>query len=110
MRLLLLAILAALPAFPQFDAAGLRLKFGAPLPREIFTVRPGIEITVDYAPNSHVCRIQLPPIGPTSRDPAVISPQAIDAVLADLLPLNLRGKELRRSMSMMGIHSTSIVE
>src|SRR5579871_2405790 len=77
------------PAF----AAGLRSKFGPPLLRETFTARPGIEMVVDYAANGNVCRLQLSPIAPLSRDPHVSSPQAIDEFVLELIPASLRGKE-----------------
>ncbi len=55
------AIFIAAPvAFGQIDTFILRSKYGVPVDRETFTVRPGIEMVVDYGPNKQVCRIQLP--------------------------------------------------
>jgi hypothetical protein len=54
------SILAA-SAFGQMDGSTLRTRFGAPLNREVFTVRPGIEMIVDYSPTGNqVCRLELP--------------------------------------------------
>jgi hypothetical protein len=59
-----------LSAFAQVDgtwlASELRAKYGPPLAREVLTGRPGIEMVVDYAANGHICRIQLPPVGPAA--------------------------------------------
>ena len=103
----------SLPALAQIDggrfAADLRTKYGPPLPRETFTVRPGIEMIVDYASNGHVCKIQLPPIGP-SRYPGVTNKQAIDETALELVPMSLRGKALGRMMEAMGAISASVVE
>ena len=65
---------------------------------------------VDYAASGHVCRIQLPPFGPSSRQPGVTSTQAIDDFLVELVPPAIRGKELRRMMMAMGLQSISMVE
>lgn len=115
MRKSALCVLACVGrAFAQFDGAqfatGLRAKYGPPLARETFTAKPGLEMVVDYAANGHVCRIQLPPLGPSSRQPGVESTQAVDEFLAELLPLPMRGKELRRMMMQMGLLSLSMVE
>jgi hypothetical protein len=103
----------ALSAFAQIDgsqfAAELRAKYGPPLARETFTSKPGIEMVVDYAANGHVCRIQLPAVAP-SRDPRVQTTQAIDEFVSELVPLSVRGKELRRMRESMGLHSASIIE
>jgi hypothetical protein len=113
LRLLTTLIGFTLSAFAQIDgnkfASDLRTKFGPPLARETFTVRTGIDMIVDYAANGHVCRIQLPPVAP-GRDPGVSSPQAIDEFISELVPLAMRGKELRRWASISGLNSVSIVE
>jgi hypothetical protein len=106
-------VLFTLSAFAQIDgnkfANDLRTKYGPPLTRETFAVRSGIEMIVDYAANGHVCKIQLPPVGP-GRDPNVSSPQAIDELISELVPLTIRGKELRRGASITGTNSVLIVE
>lgn len=113
LRLLAGLVGFALSAFAQVDgaefAADLRAKYGPPLARETFTARPGVEMIVDYAANGHVCRIQLPPVGP-SRDPNVKTPQAIDDFLSDLVPMNIRGKERSRMLEATGLPSVSIIE
>lgn len=103
----------ALSAFGQFDGAAfandLRTKYGPPLARAIFTVRPGLEMTVNYAANGHVCRIELPPValGPDAR---VTGPHAIDEFASELVPVAMRGKELMRSAQAFGAPSVTMVE
>jgi hypothetical protein len=103
----------ALPVFAQTDwsafTAELRARYGPPLARETFTVRPGIEMVVDYAANGHVCRIQLPPIGPEPRS-QVSSGNAIDDLLNELVPLSVRGAEQQRMRVITGLPSTNIIE
>src|ERR1700722_15581188 len=103
----------AVSAFAQFDGAAfandLRTKYGPPLAREIFTVRPGLEMTVNYAASGHVCRIELPPVAPGA-DPRIIGPHAIDEFVSLLVPMAIRGKELRRSAQAFGAPSVTMVE
>jgi hypothetical protein len=106
-------VVASLSAFAQFNGAAfannLRAKYGPPLAREIFTVRPGLEMTVNYAANGHVCRIELPPVAP-GEDPRVIGPHAIDDFVSVLVPIAMRGKELGRSAQAFGAPSMTMVE
>ena len=99
----------ALSAFAQIDGGILRTKYGSPLSRETFMVMTGVEMVVDYAANGHVCRIQLPAVGPT-KDPGVMTTQAIDQFIDGLVPLTMRGKELNRFTLTSGPNSVSIVE
>ena len=113
LRLLATFIGFAFSAFAQIDgaqfAADLHAKYGPPLARETFTVRPGFEMIVDYAANGHVCKIQLPPVGPSS-DPGVETTQAVDDFVTELIPMTMRGRELRRMGEVFGLPSISIVE
>lgn len=99
--------------FGQIDAAAfasdLRAKYGPPLARETFLVRPEVEMVVDYADNGHVCRIELPPIAP-GPEPEMKSTKAIDDLVTELVPPAIRGKELRRGYGNMGLAWFSIVE
>jgi|SRR5665213_1669882 len=92
-------------AFAQIDTFNLRSKYGAPLDRETFTVRPGIEMVVDYGPSKQVCRIQLPSgvqiVGEVP--PSVITKQQIDEVLNEVVPPSLRGKELNGMAMASGV-------
>ncbi len=67
-------------------------------------------MVVDYATNGNVCRIKLPSIGPDDRQPRVRSTKAVDDFILKLVPLNLRGKELRRMSQSTGLHSVSTIE
>jgi len=103
----------AFSAFAQFDAGGfatdLRAKYGPPLVREVFAIPAG-EMAVDYATNGHVCRINLPGIGPEEGNPGVLSPKGIDDFLLKLLPLTMRGKELRQMVFQSGVVSIGSTE
>jgi hypothetical protein len=96
----------AVSASAQFDAdkfaVGLRANYGPPLTREVFLVPVG-EMVVDYAANGHVCRIQLPAMGPEEGTPNVISAKGVDDFLLKLLPLGIRGKELGKMAEMFGL-------
>lgn len=100
-----MAIFLAAPlAFAQIDTFHLRSQYGAPLDRETFTVRPGIEMVVDYGPAKQVCRIQLPSGMQIAGGvpPGAITKQQIDEVLNEVIPPSLRGKELGRMASATG--------
>jgi hypothetical protein len=102
-----------MPAVAQIDgakfAADVRAKFGTPLARETFMIPAG-EMVVDYATDGNVCRIQLPSMGPDDRQPGVSSTKAVDDFILKLIPLTLRGKELRRMAQISGLHSVSMIE
>jgi hypothetical protein len=112
-RLLAVFVGFAMSAFGQIDgpkfAADVRAKYGAPLARQTFIIPAG-EMVVDYATNGNVCRIKLPSIGPDDRQPRVRSTKAVDDFILKLVPLNLRGKELRRMSQSTGLHSVSTIE
>ena len=60
-RLLHILFAATMPiTFGQVDAFTLRAKYGEPLNRETFAVRPGIRIVVDYRPAKQACRVRIP--------------------------------------------------
>jgi hypothetical protein len=103
----------AFSAFAQFDAGGfatdLRAKYGPPLVREVFAIPAG-EMAVDYATSGHVCRINLPGIGPEEGHSGVSSPKGIDDFLLKLLPLTMRGKELRQMAFQTGLTSVWTTE
>ena len=99
-------------AFGQMDTYILRDKYGPPLDRETFTVRPGIEMVVDYGSGKQVCRLQLPSgiqYGGTVPADAVTK-EKIEAILEEVLPPSIRGKELGRMMEAFGVPMISIIE
>jgi hypothetical protein len=107
-----IALVATSPAFAQVDAYSLRSKYGPPLDRDTFTVRPGIEMVVDYGPSKQVCKIQLPsgmqivgtvPVG-------TVTKQQIHEVLNDVVPSSIRGKELNHLMEATGAPMLFITE
>jgi hypothetical protein len=103
----------AISAFAQIDgpkfAADIRAQFGVPLFRQTFLIPAG-EMVVDYAANGNVCRIKLPPMGPDDWRPGVRSTKAMDDFILKLVPLTLRGKELRRGAQSAGALSVSSIE
>ncbi len=94
----ILCVSIASLAFAQIDESALRSKYGVPLDRQTFAVRPGIEMVVDYGPGKQVCKLQLPSgmniIG--GAPPGVITKQQTDQVLNEVVPSAMRGKELYR--------------
>ena len=109
----LLCFLAlALPAAAQLDSAQLRVKFGAPLDREIFRVPPGFDLVVDYGTGHQVCTLQVPAVMPTDsqvKNGAEMK-QKMYAFLADLVPDAIRGTETGRGEIALGAMSIWIVE
>jgi len=108
-------LIFASSVFGQIDSSGLRAKYGAPLNRETFTVRAGIEVVVDYSPAAnHACRLELPGEAPIPQDAApgvgINTKKPIDEVLAELVPLSIRGKEVQKMCQSTGLHSMCSVD
>jgi hypothetical protein len=108
-----LFLIFASTVFGQIDSFALRAKFGAPLNRETFTVRPGTDMTVDYSPtSSHTCRLEFPGAAPLPRDvaPGVgVNLQQLqklmDEVVEAVVPQSMRGKELQGMCEIAGTMS-----
>jgi hypothetical protein len=80
-------------AFGQMDTSTLRAKYGEPIARETFQVRPNIEAVVNYGTGHQVCKIDLPP-GSYVNPPHGASQQEVDQVINELVPPSARGKEI----------------
>jgi hypothetical protein len=97
---LLLFIVYSSATAQQINSSSLRLKCGPPLDRETFTVRPEVEIRVDYGLAKQACAILLPSgmavVGTPSPD--VITRDQIKAILNDLVPVAVRGPEIKRGV------------
>jgi hypothetical protein len=105
---LLCVLVLTLPASAQLDSAQLRVKFGAPLSREIFRVPPGFDLVVNYGAGNQVCKLQVPALMPTDATKVQNTDdmtQKMHAFLAELVPDSTRGKELHRFMSQTGAFS-----
>jgi hypothetical protein len=102
----------ALPASAQLDSAQLRVKFGAPLSREIFRVPPGFDLVVDYGAGNQVCKLEVPAVMPTDNkiQNSTEMKQNMYGFLADLVPESIRGKETGRHVTAAGAVSLSTVE
>jgi hypothetical protein len=113
-KLNLLCLLAlAVPASAQLDSAQLRVKFGAPLNREIFRVPPGFDLVVDYGVGHQVCKLEVPALMPTDsqvKNGAEMK-QKMYAFLADLVPDAMRGTQAGgRGVISLSAISFSMVE
>jgi hypothetical protein len=109
----LLCFLAlALLASAQLDSAQLRVKFGAPLNREVLHVPPGFDLVVDYEASHQVCTLQVPAVMPTDNkiQNSAEMKQKMYTFLADLVPDTMRGKETGRHVLVAGTFSVSAVE
>ena len=80
-------------AFGQMDTSTLRAKYGEPLPRETFQVRPNIEAVVNYGTGHQICKTDLPP-GSYVNPPHGASNHDVDQVIDELAPPSARGKEI----------------
>jgi hypothetical protein len=93
-------LLVIMPALAQIDSAALRAKYGPPLNREIFRVRPGLDLVVDYGANRQVCSIEMP----------ALPVQEKQQLLDEVAPESTWGKELRRMAGMLGLAWMSWIE
>ncbi|MEO8049045.1 MAG: hypothetical protein ABI833_01400 [Acidobacteriota bacterium] len=105
-KLSLLVFVVCHSAVGQIDATALRAKYGEPLARETFQVRPNIEAIVSYGHARQVCRIELPPGNYKNVSGEVplrlASRQQVDEVADELAPPSVRGKELTHSVAGSG--------
>jgi hypothetical protein len=78
----------------------LRSKYGSPLDRETFTVRPEIEIRVDYGPAKQACTILLPSGMSVAGKPSpdVITKEQMKDILDEVIPYSAKGKEIKRGV------------
>ena len=106
-------------AFGQIDATTLRAKYGDPINygkrvnSETFKVRNNITMVVNYGPSGQACRIEVHPAGqPTVRQapPDIGTKQQLDEVLQEIVPLSMRGKEIRSYVTYMGALSQWVIE
>ncbi len=100
-------MLFAVIAKGQMTTGSLRSKFGSPLSRETFVVRPGLQMVVDYAINGQVCRLQFPAssniVG--GAPPGIITHKMVDQALAEVVPPAMRGKEILHLIRSAGLLS-----
>jgi hypothetical protein len=99
-------------AFAQLDTSALRAKFGSPLNRETFHIPAGFDLVVDYGAGNQVCKLEVPPLMPTDKkvqNSAVMKQRMYD-FLAEVVPASIRGKELMRGATQMGLATMSWIE
>lgn len=99
-------------AFGQMDTSTLRAKYGEPIARETFQVRPNIEAVVNYGTGHQVCKIDLPAgtniVGEIP--PHFATKQQVDEVIDELVPPAMRGKGGPHMIAASGRISMSISE
>ena|ERR1019366_6908734 len=101
-------------AFGQMDTSTLRAKYGEPIARETFQVRPNIEAVMNYGTGHQVCKIELPPgsymniVGEIP--PHFATKQQVDEVIDELIPPSVRGKEIGSSLASAGRLSERFTE
>lgn len=86
-------------------ASELRAKFGPPLTRETFVISRGFEILVDYAENQQVRKIELPGTAPSLDGSGASTPQRVDEVVLELVPMSMRGLQTGTGFKRYGISS-----
>jgi len=96
-------------AFGQMDTSTLRAKYGEPIARETFQVRPNIEAVVNYGTGHQVCKIDLPP-GSYVNPPHGASNHEVDQVIDELVPPSARGKEINKGVLATGRNSMSFAD
>jgi hypothetical protein len=79
----------------EMDSSTLRAKYGEPLARETFQVRPNIEAVVNYGTGHQVCSIEMSQAQTATR-------QEVDQVVDELAPPSTRGKMLNRGFAASG--------
>ena len=86
----------------------LRTTFGPPIrkigtpPSEVFTVRPGIEMTVTYSTTDNkVCKLEIPS--------GLASNQEVDQILEQAVPVSTRGKKGNEMQLLTGIAGSSSI-
>jgi hypothetical protein len=106
-------------AFGQIDATTLRAKYGDPLKSgapfngETFKVRNNITMVVNYGPRGQARRIEVHPAGQSTvrqAQPDGPMKQQVDEVLQEVVPLSMRGKEIRSGVIAVGAPSFLLVE
>ena len=111
--LLVLCLSFALSAAAQLDSAALHAKFGTPLNRETFHMPAGFDLVVDYGANSHVCKLQVPALMPSTEKivaNGTVMKQRMYDFLSELVPDSIRGKELSRGTIFFGSNSRIFIE
>ena len=96
------------------DSHTLRAKYGEPIARETFLVRPNIEAVVNYGTGHQVCKIDLPPgsymniVGEIP--PHFATKKQVDEVIDELFPPSARGKEINKGVMSSGRNSMSFAD
>ena len=93
----------------QMDTSTLRAKYGEPIARETFQVRPNIEAVVNYGTGHQACKIDLPP-GSYVNPPHGASNHDVDQVIDELVPPSARGKEINKGMLSTGRNCMSFAD
>ena len=85
--------------------SGVPRGYGPPV-EEVFTIRPGITVTVAYGDNQQVCKLDIRP----NRNASVISATLIQQVVDEIVPPFSRGNPGRQSFSCAGASCWKMAE
>ena len=98
---LMIFVLTASVAFGQMTTDSLRSKYGNPLSRETFTVRPGLQVIADYAASGRVCRLTFPASLNVAGDPppTVVTIKRVDQALEEVVPTSVRGEQTNQMIA-----------
>ena len=95
----------ALPLFAQVDVDVLRAKYGPPV-EEVLTFRPGVTLSIAYAGNRQVCKLELR----ATRNAPVIPAALVQTMIDEIAPVYLRGTAGRAFMSCTGANCWQMTE
>jgi hypothetical protein len=105
------AVAAASAALPQ-SSGEFHNRYGEPT-LERFQARPGISVTVEYGSDHLACRALIEPpraLFHTEENLPLMSSGTVTEILEEIVPAQVRGKEISRSVTESGCNEFEIVE
>ena len=105
------AVAAASAALPQ-SSNEFHSRYGEP-DLERFQARPGISVTVEYGSDHLACQIVIEPPQPLihqEEQTQFMSSGAVTGILEGIVPAQMRGEEIGRSITAMSCNEFEVVE
>ena len=105
------AVAAASAALPQ-SSNEFHNRYGDPT-LERFQARPGISVTVEYGSDHLACQIVIQPprsLFHSEENLPLMSSGAVTEILEEIVPAQMRGEEIGRSITAMGCNEFEVVE
>ena len=93
-------------AFGQVDSATLHSRYGEPT--QVFTVRPGYQMTVLYGSEHQACRLEISSGQSDSFESSKETNQVLDTIVEELVPESTRGTVKRDLTVYTGFGGQSI--